>query len=289
MKKIFNDDFEIEKTKFISKVILVSFLIIIMVFTVSFLTLKYVMKNFNNENNIKQFYQVEKSVSPNGNYIIEIQGNGPRWPFGSEDLKIIAYKKTSVKNSNKRTFKTQLCNDGKGIGESNYDIDWSNDGALITISGEEQKNEYIFVDFKNNIKFKHKGLDYKVKSLNEFNIIKSFSYNDNFSNRNVELYNINIDFLIDGKYVSMEECFNEKKVDIEDFIITMDYEVEDKVAVHNWENKGNADVYKNDDLTLIICRYDRYNKDYEFIHNENYLKYIISDNNLEYNYDLCKP
>lgn len=166
-----------------------------MVFTVIFLTLKYVMKDFNNENNIKQFYQVENSVSPNGNYIIEIQGNGPRWPFGSEDLEIIAYKKTSVKNSNKKTFKTQLCNDGKGIRESNYDIDWSNNGALITISGEEQKNEYIFVDFKNNIKFKHKGLDYKVKSLNEFNIIKSFSYNDNFSNRNVELYNINIDLI----------------------------------------------------------------------------------------------
>ena len=175
------------------------------------------------------------------------------------------------------------------MGKSNYNIERYDDNALVTIVGEEQKNEYIFVDFKNYITFKHKGLDYRVTYTNGFNTIQSFSYNDYYSNRDVELYNINIEFLVNDKYISMEEAFSQQIIDIEDFIITMDYEVENKIAINKFENKGNVDVYKNNKITLIVCKYDRYNKDYELISNENYLKYIISDDNLEYNYNLCKP
>ena len=43
----------------------------------------------------------------------------------------------------------------------------------------------------------------------------------------------------------------------------MDYEVEEKIATKKWEKQGNADVYKNDDVTLVVCKNDRYNLDYE--------------------------
>lgn len=289
MKNDFNDDFEIEKTKSISKIIFMTILTVIIVFISIFLALRYILKEFDKAINLKPFYLVEKSISLNEKYVIEIKGNGARWPFGSEDIKIIAYENTSTGKLNEKTFTTEPANDGGSIGESNYNIDWSDDSALITISGEEQKNEYIFVDFKNDIVFKHKGLDYKTQNTNERKTIKSYSNHDYYLNRNIELYNTNIEFLVNDKYISMEECFNQQKIDIEDFIITMDYEVEEKTATKKWESQGNADVYKNDDITLIVCKYDRYNTDYETLPNENYLKYIISDNNLNYSYELCKP
>lgn len=289
MKNNFNDDFEIQKTKSISKIIFVTILTVVIVFISIILTLKYILKEFDKGINLKAFYLVEKSISLNKKYVIEIKGNGARWPFGSEDIMIVAYENTNTGKLNKKIFTTELANDGGSIGESNYNIDWSDESASIRISGEEQKNEYIFVDFKNDITFKHKGLDYRTQHTNETKIIKSYSHYDYYSNRNVELYNASIEFLVNDKYISMEECFTQQKIDIEDFIITMDYEVEDKIATKKWENQGNADVYKNDDVTLIVCRYDRYNPDYETISNENYLKYIISDNSLNYSYELCKP
>ena len=87
----------------------------------------------------------------------------------------------------------------------------------------------------------------------------------------------------------MEKSFNQRKIDIEDFIITLDYEVEEKLATKSWESLGNADIYKNSDMTFIVCKYDRDNQDYESMTNINYLKYIISDSNLKYSYELCKP
>ena len=87
----------------------------------------------------------------------------------------------------------------------------------------------------------------------------------------------------------MEDSFNLGKIDIDDFVITLDYELEKKQATRNWESKGNAEIYKNDDLTLVICRYDRYNPDYNVLENENYLKYVIDDSNLNYSYEICKP
>lgn len=289
MKNDFNDDFEIEKTKSISKIIFMTILTVVIVFISIILVLKYILKEFDKGINLKPFYLVEKSISPNKKYVIEIKGNGARWPFGSEDIMIVAYENANTEKLNKKIFTTELANDGGSIGESNYNIDWSDESALIRISGEEQKNEYVFVNFKNDITFKHKGLDYRTQHTNETKIIKSYSHYDYYSNRNVELYNTSIEFLVNDKYISMEECFAQQKIDIEDFIITMDYEVEDKIATKKWKNQGNADVYKNDDVTLIVCRYDRYNPDYETLLNENYVKYIISDNSLNYSYELCKP
>lgn len=289
MKNDFNDDFEIQKIKSISKIIFMTILTVVIVFIFTVLTLEYILKEFDKGINLKPFYVVEKSISLNKKYVIEIKGNGARWSFGSEDIMIVAYENTNTGKLSKKIFTTELANDGGSIGKSNYNIDWSDESALIRISGEEQKNEYIYVDFKNDITFKHKGLDYRTQHTNETKIIKSYSHYDYYSNRNVELYNASIEFLVNDKYISMEECFTQQKIDIEDFIITMDYEVEDKIATKKWENQGNADVYKNDDITLIVCRYNRYNPDYETILNENYLKYIISDNSLNYSYELCKP
>ena len=140
-----------------------------------------------------------------------------------------------------------------------------------------------------NISFKHKSLDYKVHLNKSDKIIKSYSEKEYYNNKDVELHNIDIDFFVDDKYISMEDSFKQKKIDIDDFVITLDYELEKKQTTRNWESKGNAEIYKNDALTLVICRYDRYNPDYDVLKNENYLKYVIGDSNLNYSYEICKP
>lgn len=235
------------------------------------------------------YFKTASFVSPNKEYKIVIKGNGSKFPFGSEDIKIYAYKNKNFGFFKKSVYKTEIFNDGKPLKDDNFNISWEDNKALLTLKGEEQKNEYIEIDFQNNITFKHKKLSYKVSYSKEIKTIKSFSKNNYFSERDIELYNTNIDFLIDDKYTSMEKSFNQRKIDIEDFIITLDYEVEEKLATKSWESLGNADIYKNSDMTFIVCKYDRDNQDYESMTNINYLKYIISDSNLKYSYELCKP
>ena len=226
--------------------------------------------------------------SPDNKYRIVIKGNDTIF-FSSENLRIYAYKNNFKGYLNKIMYATDVSNDGKGLNEENVIVFWEDNKAYLTIKGEEQKNEYIEINFQDNITFKHKGLDYKIKQSKEAKTIKSYSENEYYNNKDVELHNIDIEFLIDDKYISMEDSFNLGKIDIDDFVITLDYELEKKQATRNWESKGNAEIYINDDLTLVICRYDRYNPDYNVLENENYLKYVIGDSNLNYSYEICKP
>ena len=227
-------------------------------------------------------------ISPDNKYKVVIKGNGPRWPFGSEDIKIYAYKNSFLGMFDKKVFKTMISNDGKSLNDSNFSITWDENKAYLTLIGEEQKNEYILIDFNDKISFKHKGLDYRIKDTDEIKVINTYSHNNYYLNKNLELYYKNVEFLFNGEYISIDEAFKQNIIDINDFIITMDYEAENKKAIRKWEKQGNASVYKNDKITLIICKYDRYNQDYKS-QNENYLKYTIADSSLEYDYNLCKP
>ena len=237
----------------------------------------------------REFYYTRFTFdSPDNEYRIVIKGNGTIF-FSDENLIIYAYKNNFKGYLNKVMYATSLSDDGGSLGKDNVAISWEGNKAYLTIKGEEQKNEYIEINFQDNITFKHKGLDYKV-NLNKGNkIIKSYSENEYYNNKDVELHNIDIEFLIDGKYISMEDSFNLGKIDIDDFVITLDYELEKKMATINRESKGHAEIYKNNALTLIICRYDRGNSDYNVLENENYLKYVIGDSNLNYSYEICKP
>ena len=42
----------------------------------------------------------------------------------------------------------ELWNDGKNMNQSNWKVDWKNDKAIVTIIGEEQKDEvyYLYYD-----------------------------------------------------------------------------------------------------------------------------------------------
>lgn len=285
MNNDFEHELEIKKTKMISKIICIIILIIVIIIILGFLSVKYIFKEIDKKTVFRPFHLIEKYESPNKKFILEINGTGASWPFGDEDIKIIAYKSNVQGKLNKKIFNTKISNDGKTLDRSNYNVNWDNNTVLITLSGEEQKNEYILVSFDDDIKFKHKGLYYEVKSTNNSKIVKSFSSYDYYSNRDIEINNINVNFLVNGEYRGIDSSY----VDIKDLIITMDYEVEDKIATKKWEKLGNADIYKNYKMTFIICYYDRYNNDYKDLQNEDYIKFILGDENLNYSYDLCKP
>ena len=279
MSSDFDEEFEIEQTKSITKMVFMTILSIITIIIVIIIIINYIFK----------FHLVEKVISPNNKYVIEIKGYGSKWPFGSEDIEIVAYFNFNIFKRNKKIYKTKLSNDGKNIQKTNYNIEWLDDSALITISGEEQKNEYILVEFKDKISFRHKGLDYKIENISEKKIIKTYSHYNYYSHRNLELYNKELKILLNNEYIPIDEGFRQEKIDINDFIITMNYEVENKVATYTYESQGNAGVYKNNYITFVVCEYDRYNSDYKEFKNEDYLKYIIADSSLEYKYSLCNP
>lgn len=193
--------------------------------------------------------------------------------FGGEDLIIYAKKGyTTFK------YKTKISNDGKRSNESNFSVNWKEDKAILTIMGEEQKNEYLEINFTTK-KINHYKIIYNViKEDNDIPMVKKFNH-----------LGAETDYTSYGISVNDENENSLLPNNISDFIITLDYEIEEGKATRKWYNDGNADVYKNDELTLIECNYDRNNPDYENIAGERYHKYILGPKDLKYDYKLCNP
>ena len=81
----------------------------------------------------------------NEEYAIELYSkSSPDWPFGPQDGKIVLKK--NAKTICQVDF--ELWNDGKNMNQSNWKVDWKNDKAIVTIIGEEQKDEvyYLYYD-----------------------------------------------------------------------------------------------------------------------------------------------
>lgn len=219
----------------------------------------------------------QKVVFENDTYKIVIKGNGPTFPFGGEDLKI--YAKNGFKTLK---YKTSVSNDGKNIDDDNFSVDWKEDGAILTIRAEEQKNEYLDINFKTN-KIKHYKMEYYVEENDDKSpIVKPFMYS--------------ADSTVESEYeyvsygISIKDKHGQELIPYNayEFMITLDYEVEEGTATKKWHHEGNAYVYKNDKFTFVECNNVRDNKDYENV-NSNYKKYITGDSTLEYKYDMCKP
>ena len=88
-------------------------------------------------------------ISPNNEYKIVIKGNGPKWSFGSENLKIYAYKNNFKGIFNKEIYKTEIGNDGSPLNDSNFDVLWEENVAFLSLIGEgnyEEKFKIIFND-----------------------------------------------------------------------------------------------------------------------------------------------
>ena len=74
----------------------------------------------------------------NGQYVVELQAtSSPEWPFGPQDGRIV------LKNDNNKKISSVdfvLCNDGKGMCKSNWEVDWNEESVVVTIMGEEQQD-----------------------------------------------------------------------------------------------------------------------------------------------------
>ena len=79
-----------------------------------------------------------KDAQTNGQYVVELQAtSSPDWPFGSQDGRIVL---KNNKNKKISSIDFSLSNDGKGMCESNWKVYWEEDGVIVTIMGEEQKD-----------------------------------------------------------------------------------------------------------------------------------------------------
>lgn len=98
------------------------------------------------------FYEKkEVFISPNKEYKIVIKGNGPKWAFGDEDIKVYSYKNNFIGFFDKTIYKTKISNDGKNLNSSNFLITWENNKAYLTLIGEEQNDERLKITFGDKI------------------------------------------------------------------------------------------------------------------------------------------
>lgn len=85
----------------------------------------------------------QKFSSPDNHYKVFIKNNGA-FLFGPHYITIYAKSGWTVSK-----YETEISNDGKPLNSSNYNVEWKGDIAYITLSGEEQDDEDLIVDFKN--------------------------------------------------------------------------------------------------------------------------------------------
>lgn len=82
------------------------------------------------------------AIQENGIYTLELQStSSPVFPFGPQDGRIV-FKENSKK---KCKIDFVLSNDGKSMNEDNWNVEWKSDKAVVTIIGEEQKDEKYII------------------------------------------------------------------------------------------------------------------------------------------------
>lgn len=82
------------------------------------------------------------SVSPDGKYELTLQAVGePDWPFGSASGRVVL-KKDDQEISN---VEFELYNDGGSISNRCWTVTWYDEYAEVTLSGEEQSDEYVLL------------------------------------------------------------------------------------------------------------------------------------------------
>lgn len=222
---------------------------------------------------------VFEAVSDGGTYKIKIIGKGS-FLFSSEEVEIFAYRNNVLGFFDFFKYNTSIANDGKHLNGDNFFVKWKDDIAILTLFGEEQEDEVFNIDYSNKT-IKHRIEYYKiVPNVNEM----------------VECEHKGFEYL--GSYSQYLSCgvkaIDEHGDDMvwnrhKEFIRTLKYQVEEGIISVDWYSKGNAYVYTGLDFVFIDCSYDRYNKDYAFLRNVSYKRYIISSPDTKYSYDLCKP
>ena len=92
-----------------------------------------------------------KDTQTNGQYTVELQAtSSPEWPFGPQDGRIVLKD-----NNNKKISSVDfvLCNDGKGMCKSNWEVDWNEESVVVTIMGEEQSDALYTLYYNGDVSY----------------------------------------------------------------------------------------------------------------------------------------
>ena len=89
------------------------------------------------------------AIQENDIYTVELQAtSSPDWPFGSQDGRIVLKENSKIKSK----INFILSNDGKGMRDGNWTVEWDSDKVAVTIMGEEQKDERYFLYYNGETK-----------------------------------------------------------------------------------------------------------------------------------------
>ena len=86
----------------------------------------------------------------NGKYTVELQAtSSPDWPFGSQDGAIV------LKENNKKISSVGfvLSNDGKSMGDENWNVEWNDESVVVTIMGEEQQDAIYILYYDGEVSY----------------------------------------------------------------------------------------------------------------------------------------
>lgn len=86
---------------------------------------------------------ITENTNDTNTYKVSIYKVGTSFMFSKSEIKV-SYSSTSGKET---SFTTDIANDGGDINESNYDITWKDDIAILTLKGGEQSNVTYLLSF----------------------------------------------------------------------------------------------------------------------------------------------
>lgn len=97
--------------------------------------------------------------SPNKDYKISVKGNGAKWPFGEEDIKIYAYRNNFIGIFNKKIYVTSIYDKGVTSNKNNFYIEWENNNvAYLSFYVKEKECKKFKITFGNEIVITHETL-----------------------------------------------------------------------------------------------------------------------------------
>lgn len=92
---------------------------------------------------------IDTDISPDGQYALQFQAVGePDFPFGDSHARIVLKRGNTILA---KTGTLDVANDGGTLAKGNWDTEWKDDRAIVTLHGEEQPDAFVVLYFDGSI------------------------------------------------------------------------------------------------------------------------------------------
>lgn len=88
--------------------------------------------------------KIAEFTNSDNHYSVILQEIGSPFLFGPSDVRVILKDKRGIAVDDVHTF---ISNDGGRLSEYNISVSWMPDGAIVTLRGQEQRDEVIILGY----------------------------------------------------------------------------------------------------------------------------------------------